>query len=42
MGMRCVLRWKLTRVDGSHLRGVDVVQLKNGLIWKMMTYVKGG
>jgi len=41
MGMRCVLRWKLTRVDGSHLRGVDVVQLKNGLIWKMMTYVKG-
>ena len=41
MGMRCVLRWKLIQADGVHLRGVDVVQLRNGLIWKMMTYVKG-
>jgi hypothetical protein len=41
MGMRCVLRWKLTRVDGSHLRGVNLVHLKGGLIWQMLVYVKG-
>lgn len=41
LGMRCVLRWKLTRVDASCLHGVNLVQLKAGLIWKMQVYVQG-
>ena len=41
LGFRGLLRWKLQRPDGSSLRGVEIVQLKNGLIWKVWVYVKG-
>jgi limonene-1,2-epoxide hydrolase len=45
MGMRCVMRWKYTWVDqtgaSGHVRGVDVYQVRNGLIYEKLSYVKG-
>lgn len=45
LGFRCVMRWKYTWVDAEgkkgHVRGVDVFQLKNGLISEKLSYVKG-
>ena len=45
IGLRCILRWKLTCGDGpekkEHLRGVDIFQLKSGSICKQYSYVKG-
>lgn len=44
-GFRCVMRWKYHWVDAQgqkgHVRGVDIFQLKNGLISEKLSYVKG-
>jgi hypothetical protein len=43
--MRCVMRWRYQWVDAEgkngHVRGVDIFQLKNGLICEKLSYVKG-
>jgi len=45
LGLRCVMRWRYTWVDeagtSGHVRGVDVFQVKNGLISEKLSYVKG-
>ncbi len=45
MGMRCVMRWRYEWVDADgqpgHVRGVDIYELKEGLISKKLSYVKG-
>ncbi len=44
-GMRCVMRWKYEWVDTAgkkgHVRGVDIFQLKDGVISGKFSYVKG-
>ena len=44
-GLRCVMRWKYEWTDAAgkvgHVRGVDVFQLKDGLICEKFSYVKG-
>lgn len=44
-GIRCVMRWKYSWVDvigdKGHVRGVDIFQLKDGLISQKLSYVKG-
>ncbi len=44
-GLRCVLRWRYDWVDmegkPGHVRGVDLYQVKNGLISEKLSYVKG-
>lgn len=40
MGSRCVMRWKYSWGEG-HVRGVDVFNLKDGLISEKFSYVKG-
>jgi len=45
LGLRCVMRWKYQWVDQAgqtgHVRGVDIFQIKNGLICEKLSYVKG-
>ena len=45
LGMRCVMRWRyewMTPAGTSgHVRGVDIFQIKNGLICEKLSYVKG-
>ena len=45
LGYRCVMRWRYDWVDlageKGHVRGVDVYQIKNGLISEKLSYVKG-
>ncbi len=45
MGFRCVVRWKYDWVDAEekqgHVRGVDIIKLKDGLISEKLSYVKG-
>jgi len=45
MGFRCVMRWRYDWVDEAgekgHVRGVDVYQVKDGLICEKLSYVKG-
>ena len=45
IGMRCIVRWKYDWVDAvgkkGHVRGVDIFQVKNGLISEKLSYVKG-
>jgi len=45
LGMRCVMRWKYSWVDAEgkkgHVRGVDVFQVREGLITEKFSYVKG-
>lgn len=45
LGFRCVMRWRYEWVDGTgergHVRGVDIFQIKNGLIQEKLSYVKG-
>jgi len=45
MGMRCVMRWRYEWLDANgnpgHVRGVDIYELKEGLISKKLSYVKG-
>ena len=44
-GYRCVVRWTCVRVDTAgvetHLRGVDLYQVKEGLICERLSYIKG-
>jgi limonene-1,2-epoxide hydrolase len=45
LGSRCVLRWRCDRVGAAgakgHLRGVDLFQVKDGLICARLSYIKG-
>jgi limonene-1,2-epoxide hydrolase len=45
LGMRCVMRWRYDWGDGAgaagHIRGVDVFQVRDGLIVEKFSYVKG-
>ena len=45
LGFRCILRWRYDRVDDAgeqrHVRGVDIFQLKDGVICEKLSYVKG-
>jgi len=44
-GIRCVMRWRYDWEDAGgekkHNRGVDIFQVKNELICKQFSYVKG-
>ena len=40
LGHRCVMRWKYSWGEG-HVRGVDVFQIRDGLIIEKLSYVKG-
>jgi Ketosteroid isomerase homolog len=43
--IHCVMRWKYEWVDTAgtrgHVRGVDIFQVKEGLICEKLSYVKG-
>lgn len=45
LGFHCVMRWRYGWLDAAgnsgHVRGVDIFQLKNGLICEKLSYVKG-
>ena len=45
LGMRCVMRWKYEWTDTEnkkgYVRGVDIFQVREGLITKKFSYVKG-
>jgi hypothetical protein len=45
MGYRCVMLWRYDWVDAAgekgHVRGVDIYQVKEGLIREKLSYVKG-
>ena len=45
LGNRCIMRWKYTWVDAAgtqgHVRGVDIFQVREGLISEKFSYVKG-
>jgi len=42
---RCVMRWRYEWVDAAgkkgHVRGVDIFQVRDGLISEKLSYVKG-
>ena len=44
-GMRCIMRWRYDWVDATgtkgHVRGVDIFQVKKGVISEKLSYVKG-
>ncbi|MFN8443056.1 MAG: nuclear transport factor 2 family protein [Caldilineaceae bacterium] len=44
-GDRCIMRWNYSWVDEAgnpgHVRGVDLFQVKGGLIYAKLSYVKG-
>jgi limonene-1,2-epoxide hydrolase len=44
-GLRCIMRWRYDWVDPAgtkgHVRGVDIFQVRNGLICEKLSYVKG-
>ncbi len=45
LGLRCIMRWRYEWVDAAgnkgHIRGVDIFQVKDGLICEKLSYVKG-
>ena len=45
LGSRCVMRWRYDWLDAAekkgHVRGVDIFQVKDGLICEKLSYVKG-
>lgn len=45
LGNRCVMRWRYSWVDAAgiqgHVRGVDIFQIREGLISEKFSYVKG-
>ena len=45
VGLRCVMRWRYEWEDADgkkgHVRGVDIYQVKEGLIAEKLSYVKG-
>ncbi|HNK62822.1 MAG TPA: nuclear transport factor 2 family protein [Anaerolineales bacterium] len=41
-GNRCIMRWKYSWGDAAgHVRGVDIFQVREGLIYEKLSYVKG-
>lgn len=42
-GSRAVLRWHYTWAsgDGGHVRGVDIYEVRDGLVAEKLSYVKG-
>ena len=45
LGLRCIMRWRYewVNLEGNkgHVRGVDIYQVKDGLIFQKLSYVKG-
>jgi ketosteroid isomerase-like protein len=43
VGDRCVVRWRYswTENGGGYIRGVDVLQVRDGLVAEKLAYVKG-
>lgn len=45
LGNHCVMRWRYDWVDAEgnngHVRGVDIYQIREGLIHEKLSYVKG-
>ena len=45
LGNRCIMRWKYNWIDvegkKGHVRGVDIFQVRDGLISEKFSYVKG-
>jgi ketosteroid isomerase-like protein len=44
VGDRCVVRWRYTWEEGGephHLRGVDVIRVRDGKVAEKLAYVKG-
>src|SRR4051794_36796001 len=41
-GERANIRWRFWRADGTSLRGVNLMRLRDGLIVEAMGYVKAG
>ncbi len=45
LGLRCVARWRYDWIDAAgkkgHVRGVDIFQVRNGVICQELSYVKG-
>ncbi len=45
IGLRCIMRWRYEWVDAAgnkgHVRGVDIYQMKDGLISEKLSCVKG-
>jgi predicted SnoaL-like aldol condensation-catalyzing enzyme len=45
LGYRCIMRWRYKWMDPAgkkgHVRGVDIFQVKDGLISEKLSYVKG-
>ena len=45
LGIRCVLQWRYewtnSAGDKAHLRGIDIFQVKEGLISEQLSYIKG-
>ena len=45
LGHHCIMRWRYEWVEAAgkkgHVRGVDIFQLKDGLISEKLSYVKG-
>jgi len=45
LGFKCIMRWHYDfpekREESVNLRGVDILELKQGLICKIWSYVKG-
>jgi ketosteroid isomerase-like protein len=39
-GDRCIVRWRYTFGDG-HVRGVDVIRVRDGKVAEKLAYVKG-
>lgn len=37
---RCVVRWRYT-FDGGHVRGVDLIRVRDGKVAEKLSYVKG-
>jgi ketosteroid isomerase-like protein len=45
LGLHCIMRWRYEWEEPAgnkgHVRGVDIFQVKNGLISEKLSYVKG-
>lgn len=45
LGNHCIMRWRYSWVDEAgkkgHVRGVDIFQVKDGLLHEKLSYVKG-
>jgi len=43
-GRQCVMRWRCNWVDAAgqqhHVRGIDILQVRDGLIFEILSYVK--